>query len=243
MKTCLVLRHVAFEDLGTLAGILSGQGYAPRYVDVGIQALELDHIQSTDLLVILGGPIGVYEENAYPFLIEETKLIAQRLRANRPTLGICLGAQLMAKALGANVAPGPAKEIGLAPVGLTTEARATPLRHLETVPVLHWHGDNLDLPSGCERLAFTRVCPVQAFKKGPNLLGLQFHIEADAHRIETWLVGHTVELGKANIDPRAIRSDMARHGRMLNQAADQVFSEWLDGLCVPDAVQREAVHR
>jgi GMP synthase (glutamine-hydrolysing) len=145
-------------------------------------------------------------------------------------LGICLGAQLMAKALGANVAPGPEKEIGLAPVDLTAEGRATPLRLLEGVPVLNWHGDNLDLPQGCERLAFTRLCPVQAFRKGPNLLGLQFHIEADAHRMESWLIGHTVELGKANVDPRALRNDIARHGRMLQQTAHAVFNEWLDGL-------------
>jgi GMP synthase (glutamine-hydrolysing) len=230
MKTCLVLRHVAFEDLGTLAVILAGRDYAPRYVDVGVDSLDAGSIQGADLLVVLGGPIGVYEQERYPFLLEETKLIGERLRAARPTLGICLGAQLMAKALGATVAPGPAKEIGLFPVELTAQARATPLRHLENVPVLHWHGDNLDLPARCERLAQTRHCPVQAFSKGTNLLGLQFHIEADAHRMETWLVGHTVELGKANIDPRALRTDLARHGRMLQQTANVVFNEWLDGL-------------
>jgi GMP synthase (glutamine-hydrolysing) len=232
MKSCLVLRHVAFEDLGILAAILAGRGYEPRYVDVGVDRLDGGAMQRADLLVVLGGPIGVYEEDSYPFLVEETKLIGDRLRAARPTLGICLGAQLMAKALGANVAPGPAKEIGLAPVELTQQARTTPLRHLEHVPVLHWHGDNLDLPEQCERLAHTPHCPVQAFRKGTNLFGLQFHIEADAHRIETWLVGHTVELGKANIDPRTIRQDIARHGRMLQQAADVVFNEWLDGLKV-----------
>jgi GMP synthase (glutamine-hydrolysing) len=230
MKTCLVLRHVSFEDLGTLAGILAQRGFAQRYVEVGIDRLVGADIQACDLLVVLGGPIGVYEEQAYPFLVEETKLIGERLRAARPTLGICLGAQLMAKALGASVAAGPEKEIGLAPVDLTAEGRATPLRLLEGVPVLNWHGDNLDLPQGCERLAFTRLCPVQAFRKGPNLLGLQFHIEADAHRMESWLIGHTVELGKANIDPRALRNDIARHGRMLQQTAHAIFNEWLDGL-------------
>jgi len=230
IKTCLVLRHVSFEDLGTLAGILARARFAQRYAEVGIDRLVGTDIQACDLLVVLGGPIGVYEEQAYPFLVEETKLIGERLRAARPTLGICLGAQLMAKALGANVAPGPEKEIGLAPLDLTAEARATPLRLLEGVPVLNWHGDNLDLPQGCERLAFTRLCPVQAFRKGPNLLGLQFHIEADAHRMESWLIGHTVELGKANVDPRALRNDIARHGRMLQQTAHAVFNEWLDGL-------------
>jgi GMP synthase (glutamine-hydrolysing) len=230
MKTCLVLRHVAFEDLGTLAGNLAERGYAARYLEVGVDALDGDDIQSADLLVVLGAPIGVYEEQAYPFLIDETKLIGERLHEARPTLGICLGAQLMAKALGAKVAPGPVKEIGITPVDLTPEARATPLRHVDNVPVLNWHGDNLDLPSGCERLAFTRHCPVQAFRKGHNLLALQFHLEVDGRRLETWLIGHTVELGKANIDPRTIRSEMGRHGRMLQQTAHLVFDEWLDEL-------------
>ena len=177
---------------------------------------------------MLGGPIGVYEEDAYPFLVPELGAISRRVGALRPTLGICLGAQLMAKALGAKVAPGPAKEIGWAPVELTAAGRTSPLRHLEGVHVLHWHGDNLDLPPECDNLAFTTHCPIQAFRKGRNLLGLQFHVEAEPRRIEAWLIGHTAELGQAGIHPRAIRQDTARHGAALREISERVFGEWLD---------------
>jgi GMP synthase (glutamine-hydrolysing) len=228
MRTCLVLRHVAFEDLGTLASILSRRGLKTRYIDVGVDELARAQLEGSDLVVVLGGPIGVYQEDAYPFLPHETALISDRVGALRPTLGICLGAQLMAKALGADVAPGPQKEIGWAPVELTREGRASPLRHLEGRDVLHWHGDNLDLPRACDNLAFTLHCPFQAFRKGPNLLGLQFHIEIDPRRIEAWLIGHTVELAQARISPDTIRADTARHGAALQQACTTIFNEWLD---------------
>jgi GMP synthase (glutamine-hydrolysing) len=228
MRTCLVLRHVAFEDLGALASILHRRGLEARYLDVGVDELARAQLENSDLVVVLGGPIGVYQEDAYPFLPHETALISDRVGALRPTLGICLGAQLMAKALGADVAPGPQKEIGWAPVELTREGRASPLRHLEGRDVLHWHGDNLDLPRACDNLAFTLHCPFQAFRKGPNLLGLQFHIEIDPRRIEAWLIGHTVELAQARISPDTIRADTARHGAALQQACTTIFNEWLD---------------
>lgn len=228
MKSCVVLRHVAFEDLGVLAPILSRRSLRVQYLDLGIDEVERNEVEDSDLLVVLGGPIGVYQEDAYPFLLRELALISERLASLRPTLGICLGAQLMAKALGARVAPGPAKEIGWAPVELTRAGLASPLRHIDGRHVLHWHGDNLDLPPACEALAFTSHCPVQAFQKGPKLLGLQFHIETDPRRIETWLVGHTVELAQAGIAPGTLRQDTQRHGAALDQAAAAIFNEWLD---------------
>src|SRR6201999_289627 len=106
---------------------------------------DVDPVES-DLLVVLGGPIGAYEEDRYPFLTAELTLIGARLKAGRPTLGICLGAQLMARALGADVRPGAGKEIGWAPLVLSEAGRAGPLRHLGNEPVLHWHGDIFHLP-------------------------------------------------------------------------------------------------
>ena len=228
MKSCLAFRHVAFEDAGTLAPILAQRGFDTRYIDVGIDCLDRPEIAGCDLLVVLGGPNGVYEQEDYPFLRAELAAIAERLAAMRPTLGICLGAQLMANALGANVAPGPAKEIGWGPLELTARGRSSPLRHLDGVPVLHWHGDNFELPRGTEPLASTLHCPFQAFSKGPNLLAMQFHIETDAQRIESWLIGHTVELRKAQIDPTAIRDDAARYGRNLQQIGSRIVNDWLD---------------
>jgi GMP synthase (glutamine-hydrolysing) len=232
IRDCLALRHVAFESAGILESILRRRGCEIRYFEAGVEDLDACVVENVDLLVILGGPIGAYEVYAYPFLIPETTAIGARIACKRPTLGVCLGAQLMAKALGASVAPGPAKEIGWAPVELTAAGRVSPLRHIEGLPVLHWHGDNLAMPPGCENLAATPHCPCQAFRRGENILGLQFHLEADPRAIEAWLIGHTVELANAGLDPRVIRQDTGRYGKQLEEAATKVFVEWLDNLRV-----------
>lgn len=230
MKTCVAVRHVAFEDLGLLGPLLAARGVDVRTVDAPIEPLDAASLMAPDLVVVLGGPIGVYEDDVYPFLTAELAAIEARLEAKKPTLGICLGAQLMAKALGAVVAPGPQKEIGYAPLAVTEEGRAAGLGDFAATPVLHWHGDNFALPEGAARLASTAACPNQAFAVGPTLLGLQFHVEVDPTRIETWLVGHTVELGKAGIDPRKIRHQAATVGTSTAEKGRAFLARWLDGV-------------
>ncbi|RAI37753.1 glutamine amidotransferase [Rhodoplanes roseus] len=230
MKTCVAVRHVAFEGLGLLAPLLAARGYQVRYVEAPVEPLDEASLAAADLVVVLGGPIGVYEEDAYPFLLGETAAVAARLLAEKPTLGICLGAQLMAKALGADVAPGPQKEIGWAPLQVTDDGRAVGLGDFATTPVLHWHGDNFALPPGATRLAATAACPNQAFSVGPSILGLQFHVEVDPETIETWLVGHTVELGKAGIDPRTLRAQAASVGQATAEKGRAFMARWLDGV-------------
>jgi GMP synthase (glutamine-hydrolysing) len=213
MPHCVAIRHVAFEDLGLLAPLLAERGFSLRYLEAGIDEIDATTLIAPDLVVVLGGPIGVYEEDLYPFLHGELAAIRARMDAAKLTLGVCLGAQLMAKALGARGGPGPQKAIGWAPLALTEAGRASVLGAFETTPVLHWHGDNFELPVNAVRLASTSACPNQAFAYGQNLLGLQFHIEVDPARIEQWLIGHTVELAKAGIDPRELRRQAATLGR------------------------------
>jgi len=227
-KACLAVRHVAFEDLGLLSPLVAARGYDVRYHDAGIARFDATTLVAPDLVVVLGGPIGVYEAEAYPFIADEVAAIAARLAANKPMLGICLGAQLMAAALGARVAPGPAKEIGWAPLTLTPAGKTSVLAPLGTNPVLHWHGDNCELPAGCARLASTPHCPVQAFARTPVQLALQFHLETEPARFETWLVGHTVELGKAGIDPREIRRQAQTLGPATRELGERVLAAWLD---------------
>jgi GMP synthase (glutamine-hydrolysing) len=229
-KSCLAVRHVAFEDLGLLGPLLSARGYDVRYHDAGIERFAADTLLAPDLVVVLGGPIGVYECEAYPFVTDEIAAVAARLHANKPILGICLGAQMMAAALGARVAPGPVKEIGYAPLTLTASGHSSVLAPLATRPVLHWHGDNCELPAGCECLASTRDCPVQAFSRRQGQLALQFHLETDPARFEAWLVGHTVELGKAGIDPRKLREESRKAGLALGEVGSKVLSAWLDAV-------------
>lgn len=234
MKTALVLRHVPFEDLGLLAPLLQQRGYGVRMHDAGVGPLR-DHLHpAPDLLVVLGGPIGAFDEAAYPFLTDTLALVGERLARHQPVLGICLGAQLMARALGARVAPMQHKEIGFAPLALTADGECSVLAPLaDGTPVLHWHSDQFEIPAGAQGLAATPRCPHQAFALGTHALGLQFHLEADLARIEQWLVGHACELAAAGVDLHALRAGARKHGAALARAADAVFGAWLDGIGAP----------
>src|SRR5438128_11312748 len=141
LKQAAAIRHVPFEDLGAFETALREAGYEIRYVEAGFDDLGADGLHDAELLVVLGGPIGAYEEASYPFLGDELALLECRLKADRPTLGICLGAQLIARALGSRVYPTGAKEIGWSPLELSAAGRTGVLRHLDGLDVLHWHGD------------------------------------------------------------------------------------------------------
>jgi GMP synthase (glutamine-hydrolysing) len=233
MKKAIAIRHIHFEGLGSLEEVLIREGYEVQYLDIGEPAFEKLEPANAELIVVLGGPIGVYEETDYPFLLKERGLLARRMQFDLPTLGICLGAQLMAAALGAKVYPSGIKEIGFAPVDLTTAGLQSPLLHLKDKPVLHWHGDTFDLPENSQLLASTPACRNQAFSRGPNILGLQFHPELDSSsHLEKWLVGHAVELATANVSPSRLRADSQRYCEILREAAIATFTAWLNGLSV-----------
>lgn len=226
MKRVLALRHVAFEDLGLFERPLLDDGYSITYVEAPTHDLCAVDVISPDLLVVLGGPIGVYEEAAYPFLTRELALIRQRLDSGRALLGICLGAQLVAHACGAAVYAGPAREIGWAPVTLTDAGTASPLAPLaDGEPVLHWHGDTFDLPRGAIGLASTSAYPQQAFAIGTQVLALQFHLETSQVGIERWLVGHAVELSNAGVDLAGLRA-----GACAVDIRRRVLRAWLAGV-------------
>jgi len=228
MKTAIALRHLHFEDLGTLEPLLVARGYAVRYLDAPIDDLYAVDMAAADLLVVLGGPIGAFDDHIYPFLRDELAVVLQWLASGRPLLGICLGAQLIARALGASVASMGVKEIGFAPLTLTQKGEGSPLAALGQTPVLHWHGDHFGIPDGATRLAGTQPCANQAFSIGRNVLALQCHLEANPRQIERWLVGHACELAQASIDVHALRSQAQALQSRLPQAARAVFTAWLD---------------
>ena len=233
MKRACVIRHLAFEDLGILAPILAAHGYDSAYRDAGVDDIGPALAATTDLLVVLGGPIGAYEDATYPFLVGEIDLIERCLRTETPVLGICLGAQLMARALGARVYPGE-KEIGFSPITLTDAGRQSCLRWVTDADgvVLHWHGDTFDLPATAERLASTPATPNQAFAVDRQALGLQFHLEADPAGFERWLIGHTGELAAAKINIPTLRAAAATQAAATVRAGRKVFDAWLAAVTV-----------
>lgn len=227
-RSALAIRHVAFEDLGLLDPLLRERGYSIDYLDAGLDRIDAASVARADLLIVLGGPIGVYQTEAYPFLRDEIDAIRARAATRAPLLGVCLGAQLIARALDAEVRATGAKEIGYAPLELTDEGAQSVLAPLSGVRVLHWHGDEFDIPEGAESLAHTPGFPNQAFSIGDWALGLQFHLEAEHARIEQWLIGHSLELSHAGLDPARIRSDAAAYGPDLARSASDVLGAWLD---------------
>jgi GMP synthase (glutamine-hydrolysing) len=234
MRTALALTHVPFEDLGSLAEELSARDYEVRIVDACTADLRALDALAPDLLVVLGGPIGVYETEAYPFLQWELALLRQRLAQNAPTLGICLGAQLMAAALDAPVYAGrQGKEIGWAALMPGADASACPAIAELLIPdlrVLHWHGDTFDLPRGAAHLAASAPYPNQAWSIGQNILSLQFHPEVLTAALERWYVGHANELATARVDVPRLRSDGHRFGPALQGPARRFWRGWLDGV-------------
>ena len=230
MPRAVAVRHVAFEDLGSMASVLATRGYDVVYLDAGVADLSVT-LDPDDIVIVLGGPIGAYEDDRYPFLTDELRLIERALKQQSPVLGICLGAQLLARALGARVYRGTAREIGVGSIELTPEGRRCCLRHFADAPqVLHWHGDTFDLPAGAVGLASTAITPNQAFSHGKNVLGLQFHVEAEASQIERWLIGHTCELGVAGLDIVGLRKDLHRHLPDIERSGRAAMTEWLDGV-------------
>lgn len=172
------LQHVPFEGLGYIEQWATARGHqitATKFY----QNDKLPDIHTIDWLIIMGGPMNIYEEKTYPWLKTEKQFIQQAIQQNKTLIGICLGAQLIADALGAKIYPNSEKEIGWFPLQLTAQAQAHPL-FTDLAPqltVCHWHGETFDLPKGAVHLATSKVCPHQAFLYGEKVLGLQFHFE------------------------------------------------------------------
>jgi GMP synthase (glutamine-hydrolysing) len=231
MRQAVALTHVPFEDLGSLQAVLDRRGFRTTTLDAFHARREQALIAACDLLVVMGGPIGVYDDEDYPFLKDEIGAIRLRLEAHQPVLGICLGAQLIAAALGARVYPGAAgAEIGWKAI----EAAETETPHWFSpllrpgLRLLHWHGDTFDLPPGVLRLAKTDLYENQAFAAGKDALALQFHPEVTAEGLERWYIGHAAELHLWGLSVPVLRAEGERYAAELAEPARRFWELWLD---------------
>lgn len=184
----LIIKHIEIEGPGLIEDCLKEERipYQILSLEPGIHLPELDDLRA---IVILGGSMNVYEENRYPFLREEDLFIKEAIQRGKAALGICLGAQLIAKALGAKVTKAPATEVGWYDISLTRIASHDPLfsRFPKTFPVFQWHEDTFDLPSAGELIATSNPVLHQAFRYGENAYGLQFHLEVTEEMIREWM--------------------------------------------------------
>jgi len=228
MKRALIIRHVPVEGVAAYREPIEAAGYQVDRIDVADAAFATLDLNAPDLLIMMGGPMGVYEQEAHPWIACQLRRLAPRLAADRPTLGVCFGAQMIAAALGARVFPGPVKEVGFHPVTVHANAVDGPLRHIAGQPILHWHGDTFTLPEGVDLLASSPAYAHQAFARGPNLLALQFHAEmGEDARFHEWIEQWPEAIEEAGSDVVALRAAHEAHGPGAVAAGRAMIAQWL----------------
>jgi len=229
----LVFQHVAHEILGTLDPLLRNAGFRIKYVNFERYPDAKPGLNGYEGLIVLGGPMNVDQLEDYPFLETEVGLIKEAMERGVPILGICLGSQLLAKALGAKVKKNPEKEIGWYDVSPTEEGVADPLisTFSGVEKIFQWHGDTFDLPKGAVRLASSPLCRNQAFRMGDNVYGFQFHLEVDEPMVERWLNvpanKDEIKALNGNIDPSVIKENTPHHIERLKELSDRTFGAFL----------------
>jgi len=234
MRKLLVFQHVPFEPLGTIDAQFRGAGFRIRYLNFSrLPEANLD-IGRYHGLIVLGGPMSANDGERYPHLDREVEVIREVVGAGIPVLGICLGAQLIARALGARVRRNRVKEIGWYKVRPTEKGRSDPLfaKFNGAEQIFQWHGDTFALPHGAEHLAESEECANQAFRIGDCVYGVQFHLEADQALIERWLRTpvHVRELAKleGQIDPQRILEETERNIVRSKQLSAEFFGEFIE---------------
>jgi GMP synthase-like glutamine amidotransferase len=225
-----VFQNEECEHLGVFSKILNENNISYQYIKL-YEEEEIPNLNDYSAIIILGGPMNVYEERKYPFLKKENSSIKEALKINKPMLGICLGAQIIARAAGAKVYPAKRKEIGWFTLNLTTGGIENDVfRGLERqFTVFQWHGDTFDIPSGSIKLAKSNLFPNQAFSIGKTIYALQFHLEVTKKMILEWVNRYEDELVtlKEEVDPDKMLKSSEHHIQPLNNHAFLLFSNFL----------------
>lgn len=247
MSRILVFQHVAAEPLGTLDPLIRRRGHRVKFVNFEREPGAQPRLDRYKGLIVLGGPMNVEDRDGRPHLRTEIDLIREALAQDKPVLGICLGAQLLAHALGGKVRRHHVSEIGWYNLATTDAGRSDPVFGPlgESAPIFQWHSYTFDIPKGATHLARTATCENQAFRQGNNAYGFQFHLEMDKPLIERWLglPGYRDELIAAGLgrDAESIRADTFARIEAMQDKAHEVFNNFLDLIGTPARRRRATV--
>lgn len=230
----LVFQHVPYEPLGTLDPLLKESGFRIRYVNFGRNPEERPALDRYAALIVLGGPMNSDQIDTYPNLITEVEIIREAVERDMSVLGICLGAQLLAKALGGSVSRNRTREIGWYDVELTPEGEDDPVlsTFARQQAVFQWHEDGISLPDGCVHLASSPASQVQAFRHGEHAYGFQFHLEVDSSLIDRWLTvpdnQAILDAEQGNVIPNQVRAQTVDRIDALQTLSRKTFGRWID---------------
>lgn len=236
----VVVEHVAWEHLGEWTRALEARGVAARRLRLHAGD-SLPPPAGLDAVVVLGGPMNVYDEDNYPFLSREDAFIRETVRLGVPYLGVCLGAQLLAKALDARVYANRVKEIGYYALELTVEGQHDPLLAGLSSPfaAFQWHEDTFDLPQGAALLATSPSCAHQAFRYGRNAYGLQFHLEAGPEMVGDWCHRYPRELASLSLTPDSVGAAALKFEAELGRLRERLLDNFLGIAASVPAAARE----
>lgn len=221
----LAFRHIPFEPLGLIEDALRSRGIGYQYVDLPSDTDCSPDVDNADALIFMGGPMSA--NDPLPWIERELSFIRRGMARNQPILGVCLGSQLIARALGSRVYKNAVKEIGWAPVYLTEAAARDPLLRGLGGPetIFHWHGETFDLPPGAEHIAYSDACRNQAFRVDDSVYGFQFHLEVTPEMIRQWCVE---DANEGDLREVIAPIDADCNSSRLAELSDVVFGRWCD---------------